>query len=613
MLKFKMKVLERSFDLTPQDILEKYYGYTEFRPGQKRIIDQVLHGQNTLAIMPTGGGKSLCYQVPALLLDGLTLVVSPLISLMKDQVDSLQDSGITAGFINSSQDWNETRQILAAATNKQLKLLYIAPERLEQPGFMNQLQRLDVSLIAIDEAHCISQWGHDFRKSYLSLSSILPQIKSQPTIIALTATATTQVAQDIMARLNIPTDNEVKTGFARPNLAFKVVKGQNKNDYILRYVKANQNSAGIIYAATRKKAEQIGSMLKKAGFKAAVYHAGLPEAVKKQNQEDFLFDRLSVIVATNAFGMGIDKSNVRYIIHAQAPGSLEAYYQEAGRAGRDGANAEAILLYSAQDMQIQRLFAENSDADDKHKEVIYHNIQSMVNYVNTQNCLQQFIVNYFGQDMKACGTCSNCTDDRQETDITVTTQKILSCVMRMHQRYGKKLVAQVLAGSKAKRVLELGLNDLSTYGIMHQEKAAQIEELIDYLTASGYLTLPDPQYPTLHLTELGAQILRGQSTVTRRVALIKSNSANPEDSELFEQLRALRYEFAEKQNVPPYVIFSDQTLHEMCRVLPEDFDQMLEIKGVGQQKLAKYGQEFLDVVKNYQKQSPRASSVSANN
>lgn len=613
MLKFKMKVLERSFVLTPQDILEKYYGYTEFRPGQKKIIDQVLHGQNTLAIMPTGGGKSLCYQVPALLLDGLTLVVSPLISLMKDQVDSLQDSGINAGFINSSQDWNETRQILTAATNKQLKLLYIAPERLEQPGFMNQLQRLNVSLIAIDEAHCISQWGHDFRKSYLSLSSILPQIKSQPTIIALTATATTQVAQDIMVRLNIPTDNEVKTGFARPNLAFKVVKGQNKNDYILRYVKANQSSAGIIYAATRKKAEQIGSMLKKAGFKAAIYHAGLPEAVKKQNQEDFLFDRLSVIVATNAFGMGIDKSNVRYIIHAQAPGSLEAYYQEAGRAGRDGANAEAILLYSAQDMQIQRLFAENSDADDKHKEVIYHNIQSMVNYVNTQNCLQQFIVRYFGQDMDECNTCSNCTDDRQETDITVTTQKILSCVMRMHQRYGKKLVAQVLAGSKAKRVLELGLNDLSTYGIMRQQKTAQIEELIDYLTASGYLTLPDPQYPTLHLTELGAQILRGQNTVTRKVALIKSNSANPEDSELFEQLRALRYEFAEKQNVPPYVIFSDQTLHEMCRVLPEDFDQMLEIKGVGQQKLAKYGREFLDALKNYQERSPQARSVSANN
>ncbi|GEN48261.1 DNA helicase RecQ [Ligilactobacillus pobuzihii] len=599
--------------MTPQDILEKYYGYTEFRPGQKKIIDQVLHGQNTLAIMPTGGGKSLCYQVPALLLDGLTLVVSPLISLMKDQVDSLQDSGIKAGFINSSQDWNETRQILTAATNKQLKLLYIAPERLEQSGFMNQLQRLNVSLIAIDEAHCISQWGHDFRKSYLSLSSILPQIKSQPTIIALTATATTQVAQDIMVRLNIPTDNEVKTGFARPNLAFKVVKGQNKNDYILRYVKANQNSAGIIYAATRKKAEQIGSMLKKAGFKAAVYHAGLTEAVKKKNQEDFLFDRLSVIVATNAFGMGIDKSNVRYIIHAQAPGSLEAYYQEAGRAGRDGANAEAILLYSAQDMQIQRLFAENSDADDKHKEVIYLNIQSMVNYVNTQNCLQQFIVRYFGQDMDECNTCSNCTDDRQETDITVTTQKILSCVMRMHQRYGKKLVAQVLAGSKAKRVLELGLNDLSTYGIMRQQKTAQIEELIDYLTASDYLTLPDPQYPTLHLTELGAQILRGQNTVTRKVALIKSNSANPEDSELFEQLRALRYEFAEKQNVPPYVIFSDQTLHEMCRVLPEDFDQMLEIKGVGQQKLAKYGREFLDVLKNYQERSPQARSVSANN
>lgn len=604
MLKFKMKFLERSFSLTPQDILEKYYGYTEFRPGQKQIIDQVLAGQNTLAIMPTGGGKSLCYQVPALLLPGLTLVVSPLISLMKDQVDSLRDSGIHAGFINSSQSWGETRQILAAAANGELKLLYIAPERLEQPGFMERLQHLHVALAAIDEAHCISQWGHDFRKSYLALSSILPQIQSQPTIIALTATATTEVAQDIMARLDIPPENEVKTGFARPNLAFKVVKGQNKNNFILKYVKANRNSAGIIYAATRKKAEQIGAMLQKAGIKAAVYHAGLPEDVKKKNQEDFLFDRLSVIVATNAFGMGIDKSNVRYIIHAQAPGSLEAYYQEAGRAGRDGSNAEAILLYAAQDMQIQRLFAENSDADEKHKEVIYHNIQSMVNYVNTQTCLQKFIVNYFGQDMEDCGTCSNCTDDRQETDITVTTQKILSCVMRMHQRYGRKLVAQVLAGSKAKRVLELNLTELPTYGIMHDTKANQIEELIDYLTASGYLTMPDPQYPTLHVTQLGADILRGQGTVTRKVAIIQNNSANPEDSELFERLRALRYELAEKQGVPPYVIFSDQTLHEMCSQLPDELEQMLEIKGVGQQKLAKYGQQFLTVLDSYRDKEP---------
>lgn len=590
--------------MTPQDILEKYYGYTEFRPGQKQIIDQILAGQNTLAIMPTGGGKSLCYQVPALLLHGLTLVVSPLISLMKDQVDSLRDNGIYAGFINSSQSWGKTRQILAAAAKGELKLLYIAPERLEQPGFMERLQHLHVALAAIDEAHCISQWGHDFRKSYLALSSILPQIPSQPTIIALTATATTAVAQDIMARLDIPPENEVKTGFARPNLAFKVVKGQNKNNFILKYVKANRKSAGIIYAATRKKAEQIGAMLQKAGIKAAVYHAGLPEDVKKKNQEDFLFDRLSVIVATNAFGMGIDKSNVRYIIHAQAPGSLEAYYQEAGRAGRDGSNAEAILLYAAQDMQIQRLFAENSDADEKHKEVIYHNIQSMVNYVNTQTCLQKFIVNYFGQDMEDCGTCSNCTDDRQETDITVTTQKILSCVMRMHQRYGRKLVAQVLAGSKAKRVLELNLTELPTYGIMHDTKANQIEELIDYLTASGYLTMPDPQYPTLHVTQLGAEILRGQGTVTRKVAIIQNNSANPEDSELFERLRALRYELAEKQGVPPYVIFSDQTLHEMCSQLPDELEQMLEIKGVGQQKLAKYGQQFLTVLDSYRNKEP---------
>lgn len=601
MLKFTVKIFERSFLLTPHDVLEKYFGYSEFRPGQEQIIKQVLQEQNTLAIMPTGGGKSLCYQVPALLLNGLTLVVSPLISLMKDQVDSLQDSGISAGFINSSQDWPTTQQILNHAANGQLKLLYVAPERLEQPGFMERLQRLNVELAAIDEAHCISQWGHDFRKSYLSLSTILPQIQSHPTVIALTATATTAVAADIRERLDIPQANEVKTGFARPNLSFKVVKGQNKNDFILQYVTANQNFAGIIYAATRKKTEQIGAMLQKSGIRAGVYHAGLADETKKHTQEDFLFDRLNVIVATNAFGMGIDKSNVRYIIHAQAPGSLESYYQEAGRAGRDGAPAEAILLYSAQDMQIQRLFAENSDADEKHKAVIYHNIQSMVNYVNTQECLQQFIVNYFGQEMAACQTCSNCTDEREQTDITVNAQKILSCVIRMHQRYGRKLVAQVLAGSKAKRITELGLTSLSTYGIMRETRANQIEELIDYLTASGYLTMPDPQYPTLHVTTLGADVLHGNKNVTRKVTVVRKNSAAPEDSELFEHLRVLRYELAEKQAVPPYVIFSDQTLREMCSILPTDSEQMLTIKGVGQAKVTKYGQLFLAAIAKYRK------------
>lgn len=455
--------------MTPKAALKHYFGYTEFKAGQKKVIDLLLEHKNTLALLPTGGGKSLCYQIPALLEDGLTLVISPLISLMKDQVDSLQQNGIPAAFINSSQEFETAKAVLTKARRHELKLLYIAPERLENQFFLELLQTLPVSLVAVDEAHCISQWGHDFRPSYLKLPALLAQLPVSPTLVALTATATPQVAQDIKELLMIPAENEVKTSFARDNLTFKLIKGTDFEHYLLSYLKQNPNDSGIIYASTRKKVEQLGIMLNKMGIKAGIYHAGLSELQRRESQEDFLYDRTPIMVATNAFGMGIDKSNVRFVIHAQVPGSLEAYYQEAGRAGRDGLPSEAILFYKDADLQVQRFFIDNSQADEQHREFDYQKLQALTRYANTEECLQRFLVQYFGQDCPDCQKCTNCTDTREKQDITKEAQMIMSCIVRMQSRFGKKIVAQVLAGSKAKRILELNFDQLSTYGIMHQK------------------------------------------------------------------------------------------------------------------------------------------------
>lgn len=584
--------------MTPTTALKHYFGYDDFKDGQKQVIELVLAHQNTLALLPTGGGKSLCYQIPALLSPDLTLVISPLISLMKDQVDSLLQNGISAELLNSSQSFAETKAVLQKARRHELKLLYIAPERLENQFFLELLEDLPVSLVAVDEAHCISQWGHDFRPSYLKLPLLLAQLKQAPTVIALTATATPQVAHDIKTLLQIPTTNEVKTSFARPNLTFKLIKGTNFEKYLLAYLKENPHESGIIYAATRKKVEQLGNLLQKCGLNAGIYHAGLSETVRKQNQEDFLYDRTPIMVATNAFGMGIDKSNVRFVIHAQVPGSLEAYYQEAGRAGRDGVASEAILFYKEADLRVQRFFIDNSEADEAHRERDYLKLQSLSRYANTEECLQRFLVQYFGQDCPPCQKCTNCTDTRAKQDITKEAQMIMSCIIRMRAHFGKKIVAQVLAGSKAKRILELGFDQLSTYGIMHK-KATEIESLIDFLTASGYLETTNGQYPTLRVAKRGGEVLRGaeqvfmrQEVVAKKVVMI--------DNELFEKLRHLRRELAEAQHVPPFVIFSDQTLHEMCEKLPTDERAFLELKGVGHSKLEKYGKIFLDALTNYQ-------------
>lgn len=582
-----------------QHILKTTFGYDDFRPGQQAIIEHVMAGENSLAIMPTGGGKSLCYQIPALMFDGITVVVSPLISLMKDQVDALNDSGVPATFINSSVDWPDIQERLAGLHNGAYKLLYVAPERLDSAAFLQALGQLPVDLLAVDEAHCISQWGHDFRPSYLALSTAIEQLPTHPQVLALTATATEQVAADICQQLRIAPQNEVNTGFARDNLDLTVVKDQDTDRFILDYLEVNQGETGIIYASTRKEVTRLTTLLTRHHVKAAAYHAGLSDDERRANQEDFLYDRIQVMVATNAFGMGIDKSNVRFVIHAQVPGTLEAYYQEAGRAGRDGLPSEAILLYRAQDLQIQHFFIDQSERDEDNKQREYQKLQVMSQYANTQGCLQQFILAYFGEDSEPCGRCSNCRDDREAQDITVSAQKVLSCVVRLRSRFGKGIVAQVLTGAHNQRVRDNHLEELSTYGIMSGQRQKSVGELIDFLTAAGYLQSVGGQYPTLAITQEGAGVLKGETQVFRKMAR-KAKRLAPVDDELFGKLRELRHQLAEDQHVPPFVIFSDRSLHGMCEVLPQDDEAFLSVKGVGQSKLEKYGEAFMAIIREDQ-------------
>ncbi|EGP0012504.1 DNA helicase RecQ [Enterococcus faecium] len=580
------------------DLLKQYFGYDKFRPGQKEIIQKVIDQENVLGIMPTRSGKSICYQLPSLLLDGLTVVVSPLISLMKDQVDAANQLGIPATFINSSLDGYETARRFQEIDRQQYRLLYIAPERFIMPDFIQAMNRWNVCMIAIDEAHCISQWGHDFRPSYLQMAKQLNQLPNRPVIVALTATATIQVAADIKRLLKIPDGNHIQTGFERENLRFQVVKDQKKEQYLVEYLKINKNQSGIIYAATRKEVDRIYHLLKKFGFSIGRYHGGLNENERTAMQEAFLYDRLQLIVATNAFGMGINKSNVRFVIHYQIPGSLEAYYQEAGRAGRDGLSSEAILLFAPQDTQVQKFFIQQSQREEEQKQKEYEKLKAMTEYAYIESCLQQYILNYFGETSSPCNRCGNCLDDREIVEVTTQAQMVLSCLKRMGENYGKQMLMKVLAGSKEQKLRALGFERLSTYGLMKNQSQKETMQLIEYLISNGYLLTVDGEYPILKVTERGIQVLKGQEAVYRKEPKKVQQLSDEETDTLFEVLRELRTDLASEAGVPPYVVFSDSTLKEMSRIRPSSRLEMLQIKGVGQSKLDKYGEAFLSRIKN---------------
>jgi len=578
--------------------LKQYFGYDEFRPAQKQVIEHVLSGENALIVMPTGGGKSICYQIPALCMDGMTIVVSPLIALMKDQVDILNSVGIEAAFINSTLSYQDYEDVLWRIQNGHVKLLYIAPERLDNESFLQAIANVHVPLIAIDEAHCISSWGHDFRPSYRSISKLLTVWAKTPTIIALTATATDEVCKDIRDILQIPAQHSFISGFERSNLTFSVLTGENRDKYIVNYVKTNANQAGIIYCSTRKAVEHVYDILSRAKIAVGKYHGGMMEEDRTYEQNRFINDETLVMIATNAFGMGINKTNVRYVVHYQMPRNIESYYQEAGRAGRDGVQSDCILLYSSQDEMTQRFLIDQS-LDRTRIPFELEKLQKMIDYVHTESCRQQYITSYFGQtDTSRCKTCDNCSDERELIDVTVEAQKVLSCVIRMGQKFGKQLTAQVLAGSRNKKVTDFGFTKLPTYGIMRDWNSKEIAQFIEFLIAENILQVSLGQLPTIFVSEKGKDVLMGKKNVFRKKAIAIQKIQD--DHPLFEELRILRKQLADQEKVPPFVIFSDKTLKEMCEVRPTSEEAFLSVSGVGQMKLEKYGHIFIQFFKQHE-------------
>lgn len=608
--------------------LKQYFGHAVFRPGQEELIDALMAGRDVLGVMPTGAGKSVCYQIPALLLPGVTLVISPLISLMKDQVAALTQAGIPAAYINSSLSDAQYRKVFQQAEKKAYKIIYVAPERLETADFLNFSERVQISLIAVDEAHCVSQWGQDFRPSYLKISDFIKQLPYRPAVGAFTATATAEVKKDIVRLLQLRSPLLVTTGFDRPNLYFEVAAPKSKPAYLYNFLARHRGQCGIIYCATRKTVESVCAELNQHGIAATCYHAGLKDGERRQNHEDFVYDRRRVMVATNAFGMGIDKSNVGFVVHYNMPKNLESYYQEAGRAGRDGENADCVLLFSSGDVQTAKFLVQNSNenenlSEEEREQVFRRDLErlhKMVGYCKTTRCLRSYILEYFGERYSdACGNCGNCKSEYIQRNITTEAQKILSAVARVDRKYpygvGITLIVRMLHGSKEQRISQLGLDKLTTYGIMHDVDRRKIREYIDLLISQGYLELTQDQYPVLHLTDRsngvlfhGVQVISREKAVGRPERTASTGKQNVSlsppfefsENSLFEALRALRTELAQQANVPAYIIFSNAALQDMAAKRPQCMTDFLEVSGVGEVKAKRYGKQFLNAIQNWE-------------
>ena len=627
-------------------VLKQYFGYDSFRKGQSDIIEAILQGQDALAIMPTGAGKSVCYQVPAMLLSGITIVISPLISLMQDQVKSLNEAGINAAYINSTLSEQQMYKALDYAAHGKYKIIYVAPERLETMSFMTFAQKADISMVTIDEAHCISQWGQDFRPSYLKIVDFIDSLPERPVVSAFTATATSEVKTDIECILKLKSPKLVVTGFDRKNLYYSVehLSGKKKDAYIAAYIKEHMDESGIIYCATRKNVDKLYDEFSSLGISVTKYHAGLDNETRKQNQDDFIYDRVQVVIATNAFGMGIDKSNVRYVIHYNMPQSMENYYQEAGRAGRDGGESQCILLFSAQDVIIDKFLLDSKEfegVEDEDRSVIrerdLHRLHTMEMYCKTTECLRNYILSYFGEKTgEPCGNCGNCNNEYEQIDMTADAKWVINCLAETHGRFGLSIVLGTLLGAKRARLKEVGALNYKSYGKLSNRKEAELRLLIDQMINAGYVIQTDGEYSVLRMGDISplrdenthvyikkakktyaSELLKGGgqtggeavsgnasagtagSRPASRTRKKSTDSLTAAGYELFERLRALRLVIAREEGVPPYIIFNDKTLIDMCEKLPVDADTMLSVSGVGQNKLMKYGSRFTEEISTY--------------
>lgn len=607
-------------------ILKNYFGYDSFRAGQESIINTILEGRDALAIMPTGAGKSICYQVPALMLEGITVVISPLISLMQDQVKALNAAGINAAYINSTLSEAQISQALRYAEQGRYKIIYVAPERLESGWFLRFATNTKISMVTVDEAHCISQWGQDFRPSYLKIVDFINGLPKRPIISAFTATATEEVKNDIICTLGLDNPEIVVTGFDRENLYYSVENIRKKDDYIVEYISKHPNESGIIYCATRKNVEKVFELLFKRGVSVTKYHAGLDAEERKRNQEDFIYDRTSLIVATNAFGMGIDKSNVRYVIHYNMPQSIENYYQEAGRAGRDGGASRCVLLFSAQDVVIEKFLLDRKEFLDVNEEDIellrqrdMKRLRAMENYCKTTGCLRNYILDYFGERTYGpCDNCGNCHREYKETDMTVQAKWVINCVYETRGRYGLSVVLGTLLGADRAKLREIGATEYKSYGALKNCNEAELRLLINQMVQEGYLYQTEDKYSLLKMgpemdklrnpdTHIVVRTYEEKEPAIRRTREYRARSTDSLTTagfELFEILRALRLEIARQEAVPPYIIFSDKTLIDMCLKMPQSEAKLLSVNGVGRRKAAKYGEQFLSAIKEYEAKHP---------